>query len=451
MLSAVITSYLYQNTIPVLVIDDNASPNLRYRAVYSRTLKLYKGTNNVVRFAIQNQEQKKYDLRTSVEIASATIAPGGAGSGYAVSVVNENRTANIINASWVTGVATFTTETNHSIPNGATVVVSAIDPVGFNGTLVATVTGSSSFTAPLADPTAAYTAGGTVTYTVTASNEVTVSGGTAVTPAKITIDAVSTTGAITALTVTDAGVYSYPPITTNNFLSGGSGTRGAVNLVLNTLSTAQVQLNIFDDNNTAVLLTKTATVIDAAAGIVQVELGASDLSIFESQNLSYSLGLVDSESSEISVLYTDSNWGARGQAILVDGHFPAHLPSTEIFFPAADSSAIEEPYASVLNNTFISNSVFMDAAFKRNNSLHTFQFFFDPLLPFNGDVVVEASTDPMATFNNSPNSVNWTTVDTTTLASQTESYYLNLEGVYTAVRVKVIPTSGTLQKILYRS
>ncbi len=55
-----ISSYLYSNRIPVN-LDLSTSP-LEWRIVYQRTVKIYKGYDNVIELDIKNAEQRRFDV-----------------------------------------------------------------------------------------------------------------------------------------------------------------------------------------------------------------------------------------------------------------------------------------------------------------------------------------------------------------------------------------------------
>ena len=57
-----ISTYLYPNRIELLA--DLAGFTTEYTNVYQRTLKIYKGINNVIEFDIKNADQKRIDLST---------------------------------------------------------------------------------------------------------------------------------------------------------------------------------------------------------------------------------------------------------------------------------------------------------------------------------------------------------------------------------------------------
>jgi len=377
MLTSIITSYAYDNVLPVQVVDDSTTKK-RYKTVYARNLKLYKGIDNTIKFTVQNQEQKAYDLRTSTSLLSASIPEGGAGNGYTVGDI------------------------------------------------------------------------------------LTISGGTATTAAQITVTSVTTVtplGVITGFTITTPGLYTKPPYIVNNILAGGTGKGAALMLTLQAESVAAVQFNLLNDDNMSVLFSRQADIIDAAKGVVSVTLNEGDLGLVKTQYMSYSLALLNSPTSQYQALYVDDNFNARGQAQVLSGQYPEHRPSVQVTFVTSGSNTVTEvtePYLTLLNNTYISSIIFTDANIKRSNTLHTIQILVNPNWEifhglFSGVVTIEASTDPMAVFNATSPTITWGTVDTLNLIDVGYSLTHNFEGVYTAIRIKVLPSYGTISGILYRS
>jgi hypothetical protein len=61
-----VQSYLYPNR--VILIADLAGFNVENTVVYAKTVKIYKGVDNVIQFDIQNADQKRLDLITSAPV-----------------------------------------------------------------------------------------------------------------------------------------------------------------------------------------------------------------------------------------------------------------------------------------------------------------------------------------------------------------------------------------------
>ena len=76
-----ISSYLYPNRIELLA--DLAGFTTEYTNVYQKTVKIYKGVDNVLEFDIKNADQKRIELSTTPSITDITLNVMDA-SGYAV-------------------------------------------------------------------------------------------------------------------------------------------------------------------------------------------------------------------------------------------------------------------------------------------------------------------------------------------------------------------------------
>ena len=61
-----VQSYLYPNR--VILIADLAGFNVENTVVYAKTVKIYKGVDNVIQFDIQNADQKRLDLVTNAPV-----------------------------------------------------------------------------------------------------------------------------------------------------------------------------------------------------------------------------------------------------------------------------------------------------------------------------------------------------------------------------------------------
>jgi len=66
-----ISSYLYSNRIELLA--DLAGFTVEYNKVYQRTVKIYKGVDNVIEFDIKNADQKRLELITSPTITNMRL------------------------------------------------------------------------------------------------------------------------------------------------------------------------------------------------------------------------------------------------------------------------------------------------------------------------------------------------------------------------------------------
>lgn len=57
-----ISSYLYDNRISVLLLDEDPALKTRYRNVYSRTVKAHSGVDNVITIVFKNSDQKSANI-----------------------------------------------------------------------------------------------------------------------------------------------------------------------------------------------------------------------------------------------------------------------------------------------------------------------------------------------------------------------------------------------------
>ena len=93
-----ISSYLYPNRIELLA--DLAGFTTEYTNVYQKTVKIYKGVDNVLEFDIKNADQKRIELSTTPSITDITLNLMDA-SGYSVGTYTVTPTA-------TKGIATVT-------------------------------------------------------------------------------------------------------------------------------------------------------------------------------------------------------------------------------------------------------------------------------------------------------------------------------------------------------
>jgi hypothetical protein len=93
-----ISSYLYPNRIELLA--DLAGFTTEYTNVYQKTVKIYKGVDNVLEFDIKNADQKRIELSTTPSITDITLNVMDA-SGYAMGTYTVTPTA-------TKGIATVT-------------------------------------------------------------------------------------------------------------------------------------------------------------------------------------------------------------------------------------------------------------------------------------------------------------------------------------------------------
>lgn len=96
-----INSYIYDNTILVQIATD---PDIeqRNRVVYTRTITVYKGVDNVIKVKVQNQDQKPYNLSNVQPLVFSVI------DDYVTSNANVIFQTNVVVSNVTTGTGTVT-------------------------------------------------------------------------------------------------------------------------------------------------------------------------------------------------------------------------------------------------------------------------------------------------------------------------------------------------------
>lgn len=194
------------------------------------------------------------------------------------------------------------------------------------------------------------------------------------------------------------------------------------------------------------VMKKDCVIRDPSKGIAYVELSRREMLDLENGFYHYSLYLEDrtdlSDSSEQThtvnrrtPLYTDSQYDTLA-VLEVAGDVMGDVEPSLIIdkFSYSDPSKFGE--TTPLNYT----SSIIDAQPLNHKSQHTFQFYSSN---YQGTVTIEASLDEQGA---TPKK--WTEVLTFSIDSALD--YQNVQGKYNWFRIKYRPTTGTIDKVLYR-
>jgi hypothetical protein len=102
----VFTSYLYDQTIDVQLLDEDPLLTTRYRTVYNRPIKIYQGIDNPLKIVVKNQDQKPVNMYgysvqldiqdPSIQNAVVSIACTWANANVGIATVTIDR--NTVNA-----------------------------------------------------------------------------------------------------------------------------------------------------------------------------------------------------------------------------------------------------------------------------------------------------------------------------------------------------------------
>ena len=190
-----------------------------------------------------------------------------------------------------------------------------------------------------------------------------------------------------------------------------------------------IVFRLIDNKTKNLVLTKifsqigsdTSTITDNEKGVARLILEVSDLHDIQSGGYSYSLIIQD----DLQPAYVDDSYNAVGVINIYDGMLPEHVPTRNI---------------SIVNNA--TSSVQVSSTVIANEGVHTAQFNFNN---FTGKIKVFGTLDGI-----SGNATTWAEIDELAYASQTDTDYHTWFGIFSFVKFEIVPTSGTVTKILYR-
>ncbi len=188
-----------------------------------------------------------------------------------------------------------------------------------------------------------------------------------------------------------------------------------------------VVFNMIAHESNELVVSRDCTIVDAVTGKIFVTLTENDLQSLSLGSYSFSLHTISSAGVK-SPLYGDSQFGAMGLIEVVANIYGEIVP-TEIVttFGTVDSSRV----SSVIDAKPELNS---------NAALHSFAFYGTS---YTGTVIIQGSLDENNTSNN------WVDLETISLTNSTISYK-NVYGIWSWFRIKHTPTTGTIDKVLYR-
>lgn len=185
---------------------------------------------------------------------------------------------------------------------------------------------------------------------------------------------------------------------------------------------------MIDKENGTTYLERTATIIDAPSGAVNVKILQSDLYNLDAKYYTYAFKVTDGEGN-VQIGYSDDNYGANGTIEIVEGVYPTFVASRQEAFGAGDTGS----------------TIFLDPYVNRNVAQHTAQVYFSSA--FTGTLTIEGSLSPQ---QSALNNNEFVTISTQSYTAQEDPVMVNWNGIYSAVRFKRSTTTGTLSKVLYR-
>ncbi len=191
------------------------------------------------------------------------------------------------------------------------------------------------------------------------------------------------------------------------------------------------------------ILEKDCTVIDSVTGKIDFIITAADLLEIETGSYQYSLhretrSNIDSTEyivTEKTPLYSDSQYGTLGTIEVSNSIYGSATASNSI-----KVFSLHKSFDQSFDDFYVSSIIDAKPEVSAPNSLHTFQFYFSN---YSGSVIIQGS------LSDGGNPQVWADVATINLEDATNDYR-NLTGRYNWFRIKHTPTSGTVDKVLYR-
>jgi hypothetical protein len=219
------------------------------------------------------------------------------------------------------------------------------------------------------------------------------------------------------------------------------------------VSTQTFVINVFDEVERKLVMTKDVTILDNASTTTNVLKGIGQVVFTEhdTENVdakSYKFSIIKVENNSWTPVYSDTYYGVSGTVEVRNDVYPAVRPSLALSefqrnFNADSDKRWWEWYSGNLKTA------------PTNSFMHTTAFY---LTRFKGKVIVEGSLE------NTPGYYgNYATITTKTFNGFTGVSYANFTGMFTNIRVRYIPDknpvdllntdpafTGTFDKLLYR-
>ena len=185
---------------------------------------------------------------------------------------------------------------------------------------------------------------------------------------------------------------------------------------------------VMTDLNNALIAEKIAN-LSAITGICSVTLDESDTLNLDKGYYNYVL-YIESNVGVKTILYADSQYGAKGQVQLIGDVMPEPKPIISA------TSFLEE------QSVLYSSALGAEPGINGDLALHTFAFYPNAL---NGTVYIDAS------LSETSQSVQWVELDDIAVAPGDTTFYKNYSGVYSWFRIRYTKTAGSLDKVLLRN
>lgn len=206
---------------------------------------------------------------------------------------------------------------------------------------------------------------------------------------------------------------------------------------------SHIVFNIVSREEKDLIISKDCIISDASKGRIYVNLTDLETRDLESGFYNYSLVKETRETVNADTyrviskipLYNDSQFGATNTLEILGDVYGEATPSLEITkfdYVNPATTGYDDP------DYYLSSLIPAQPNLSTANTLHSFQFYHTN---YSGTVTIQGSLSDSST----PKT--WSDIATVDLS---QSNYKNIEGKWYWLRVKHVPNSGTIDKILYR-
>lgn len=204
------------------------------------------------------------------------------------------------------------------------------------------------------------------------------------------------------------------------------------------LNTYTPKIKIFDENK-ALIISKDGVIKETATpnykGQFTVTINESDTNDIDGQHLSYFVYLVKDSDNSQSITYADTAFNARGNMEVVHDVMPGPKDAYTL------TTFTETGYDT---DIYVSEGVTAEPSLNGNEALHTAAIY---TTNYTGDVTIQATLDNQLDNNGN----DWVDLQTITISNKSVPTVVNYTGIYSFVRIKHDPTSGTIDKVLIRN
>lgn len=197
-----------------------------------------------------------------------------------------------------------------------------------------------------------------------------------------------------------------------------------------------ISCRIISYDGTEVLLRKALTLQLPATGIAALILNAAEIEDIPAQKCYYSLEIPVGEFDY--PVFVDQNAGARGDLNIVNSILPSFVPSSNVTIPTGQPFPNLDSNNSIQNVLPNANTYYSSVINTEDNPILTIQTSF---YQYNGDVLIEGSTQPDS---------DWYPITTSAYSNTSDTHGYTIHGYHPFVRMVFTSNTGAVTNILAR-